>query len=1567
MFNWHLNLQRLFQVLGKHLTRTLPSFLRKRIPGFGSPHQQLTVTCQTLHKQLTTANPSDRAKEKAWKTYGKALSLAEQCDYSQLIQVIVQFDPLFGEWQPNSSFRQERSLSVLLKAQSPTAQALDAAWRLSGRLQNPLRQTEIQQLICVQSARIGDTNGLLVKLLKRREQGCLPKAELHEILSTYLDHNSFEDSHPWKAFFSEFPDTQLPQIHQVYALMERYEEAANLAEVARDYTSAIRYLLSVPGKETALRVLDLAERVKDPDTIAQAHENVASWFWEEESYADAREHFQKAGNLEGASNCYQQMGQLELAIQLRPAIRSEWILDIREAMENTVRGHLDRQDFLEAVRLLRTVEQAWRNKSTESSLRSEADRTQHLLSEVIRTVRASFEAQLPATQGQSEKDLFKQWSLLEEAAGNYLEAGFQAEKAQDYFAASLLFEKAGAFGQALIALDSADPDHPNPRKKAQLLEQGGDFFMAGLLYERLREIEQAISMYEQAREYQRAAQLRRQQLGDQQVVFDHRFQELITKAGQVEELAELCAAQAYEREQPPEEKARLLRRLKDLGEQGLVSGKWLDRVATELPSIEALDRRRFEEQADRWVQAATQEILADYIDAIALDLGTSNSVVCLYNQKQGEPEVVEWQGRRQIPSVFAIDQVGRERVGVPISELLGKSPRAIVTQAKRQMGTDTKFKAGGQVYRPEEISARIINHARELAREYLHKKIGEKISRMAAQVIGTSVPEDWVIAYLDQHPPTIPLANAVITVPAYFNDAQKQATKTAGVLADINILRLIHEPTAACLAQRSRSSINETILVADLGAGTFDLSIIEVEESVFEVLEIEGDNALGSADLDDVLYAHFLEVIKAETGQDINGDRRTVTRLRQAGEELKIELSSRSAWTIELPDLINGSPITLELTRDELERLAAPWLDRIRTTCQKINRQPSRILLIGGGAMMPAVRECIGDVFAQDPNSDLDPLTAVARGAALQAAILMGSLQDAILLDAVPFSLGIKSYVAPGQFKFDSLIPKHTTIPTKTTRRYTTVEDNQTNVRIQIFQGESSVPEENFKIGQFILQGILPAKARIPQIDVTFDIDSNCLLIVTARDAGTGKQCGITISDSHLLTPAQAASLQARFRDSQTHQGHLTGLEKLARNLTQMLQETQRINFLELSAGLQQRLHYYERHRERYLPTPTDNDRLFEVYRNRDELEMKARLAQDRWDSLSRSSRTWLEGYGSLDWRSTQVSQQVESLIEEGTSLLERTRSAAQEVTDVAATYRRWLSAIENLPINPEGNAEELAQHFLRLNRYSEAITHFHRIEAPLSPSQVELGLEILARSRQREAYSALFLDHALMLGSHSPDFESLNHSVRIYASSVVWIRVNVGGLAGSGSGFVISPDAVATNRHVVVNQSTGQCILPEAVSVITKEGCLQVTEIYLPTWGADDVAILRLRPESTPVTPLRLGFSELVEVGERILTVGFPAPGEGGFEENLYCNVGLVNRIRPSQLCTERVLEVSIPLQGGISGAPILNQLGEVVGLLSFFTERKRENSSGQSYSEQSFYAIPVEVLRRLRGNVQG
>jgi len=321
---------------------------------------------------------------------------------------------------------------------------------------------------------------------------------------------------------------------------------------------------------------------------------------------------------------------------------------------------------------------------------------------------------------------------------------------------------------------------------------------------------------------------------------------------------------------------------------------------------------------------------------------------------------------------------------------------------------------------------------------------------------------------------------------------------------------------------------------------------------------------------------------------------------------------------------------------------------------------------------------------------------------------------------------------------------------------------------------------------------------------------------------------------------------------------------------------------------------------------------------------------------------------------------QMEAALKDGESVLRRIQEGASSLCEATATYRRWVKVLQALPINPDGTPEEIAGHFLRLGRHEEALMHFRRVSAPATRSQVELGLEILARLRYREEYAKLLSEHGGVVIAPRPDFANLNQSVRVYSKSVVWIRQQ----AGAGSGFTIGQNEIATTRHVLIDPTTGQLVTPDKVQVVAKEGTYRVASIRVPINGPDDVAILRLA-EETKLVPLRLGFSELVEVGERIMTLGFPSPGTGGFDENLYCNAGLVNRIRSSELCSERVLEVSLELQGGISGAPILNEMGEVVGLVAFTQVRAQAIQGGHVQLDRSFYAIPVEVLRRLRTEI--
>ncbi len=614
----------------KTLVRALIRFIKKILTGFEDPgnlSQNLAKKCQFLQQQL---DGSDR--HRAWETYEKVLTLASQCSHDELVRVIGQFDPAFGTQVTPPSFSVGKTLSGLLSTQHQTTSSLDAAWRLTQRLNDPTAIADLQQQICLKIARLGDGNSLLSKLLKLHNEWVLTSTNLAEIIKIFLERNSFESTLPWEPFFRQLQASELPKIHQVYAILDRYQTAAELAEADGDYYSAVRYLLSVSGQQSALHALDLANRLQDRSTIAQARQRVAQSCWDEGDYATALRHFQQAGNLDRVSNCHQQLGQLGLAIQFQSTTDLQWRQELRATLERIVSLHVERQEYLPAIELLKSVADAWRQKSpaTDDRVLAEADRTQRLLTEVVKTARVAFEAELQSAGAAPTPAIFKRWSLLEAAAGNYLAAGLQAEKAQDYFAASLLFEKAEAFGQALSALDVADADAIDPLKKAQLLERGGDFFMAGQLYERLERIDSAIDMYERATEFTRAAELRQQQIGEAQSVFDERFRDLLIKAGRAERLAELCADRANEDDRSDEEKARLWRRVKELTLRGLVSQKWTDLVATELPSIEAIDRDKFDRQAAQWVQTASREVLAAYSDAIGLDLGTSNSVVCLY-------------------------------------------------------------------------------------------------------------------------------------------------------------------------------------------------------------------------------------------------------------------------------------------------------------------------------------------------------------------------------------------------------------------------------------------------------------------------------------------------------------------------------------------------------------------------------------------------------------------------------------------------------------------------------------------------------------------------------------------------------------------------------------------------------------------------------------------------------------------------------------------------------------------------------------------------------------------------
>ncbi|MDB5669727.1 MAG: dnaK, partial [Alphaproteobacteria bacterium] len=499
---------------------------------------------------------------------------------------------------------------------------------------------------------------------------------------------------------------------------------------------------------------------------------------------------------------------------------------------------------------------------------------------------------------------------------------------------------------------------------------------------------------------------------------------------------------------------------------------------------------------------------------IGIDLGTTNS--CVAVMEGGKPKVVEnAEGARTTPSIVAFAKDGERLVGQPAKRQAVTNPDNTVFAVKRLIGRryddpitkkdtelvpykisrgpngDAWVNAGSKDYSPSQISAFILQKMKETAEAYL----GETVTQ------------------------------AVITVPAYFNDAQRQATKDAGQIAGLEVLRIINEPTAAALAYGLDKQDGKTIAVYDLGGGTFDISVLEIGDGVFEVKSTNGDTFLGGEDFDAKIVDWLADEFKKQEGIDLRGDRLALQRLKEGAERAKIELSSAQTTEINLPFITadqNGPKhLVKSLTRSDLEKLVDDLIKRTLEPCKKALADAgvkasdiAEVVLVGGMTRMPRVREVVKEFFGQEPHTGVNPDEVVAMGAAIQAGVLQGDVKDVLLLDVTPLSLGIETLGGV----FTRMIDRNTTIPTKKSQTYSTAEDNQNAVTIRVFQGEREMAADNKILGQFDLVGIPPAPRGVPQIEVTFDIDANGIVNVSAKDRGTGKEQQIRIQASGGLT-----------------------------------------------------------------------------------------------------------------------------------------------------------------------------------------------------------------------------------------------------------------------------------------------------------------------------------------------------------------------------------------------------------------------------------------------------------------
>ncbi len=1365
----------------------------------------------------------------------------------------------------------------------------------------------------------------IARLMSKRQ--ALTKELVHHAISAWEEKNGdFRNNPSLSGMIRSIGQSSkdvLPDNPRMKEWAGYYEEAACLYEKAGKPADAARCYEQLKAYEKAH---DLYARADDQESVSRMAEALGNY---DEALRTARNPYRKIELLLHL-NMY--------AEALRYAADFSDYASIAERIRNKALESIGR--FLAQHDYVRAIEIA--------ALFSEADRKQ----EILLSARQHYADLLASAGSEAEiREIDLQRIAVEELAGNYETAGQLAEdRLHDNEKACALYEKANLYNKAINTLSSSENDKTLLRL-AQLHEKGGNLLSAAQLYEEAKEYDHASSLYTQLGNYEKAAAC--YALHPQFV--PTRLAELYEKAGNYEKAIAIYI------------ETDTLESLETAKSIAHSHGLFTHENQIDLRLSKLLTGNT--EDVLKCLQEAESMIVSAYSPCLGIDFGTTNSVGAVYNKAQRKVEIVPVPGNEGSffePSFFGVDDHSKPLFGEKARMRALVSPDSVAARMKRSIGQGGSFRIGSKTYKAEEISAMIINRIKENAEVYIKSLIRRKYLDAIAKN-GIRFPEDKLQEIFEENVSRYEFKDVVLTVPAFYNDNQKRATRDAAEVAGLNVKRLLHEPTAAALAYGFQKQYAGQVAVIDLGGGTLDLSYLEVENGVYDVIEVDGDTKLGGSDIDSAVLNYANSFIRKKYGITLSQqqDAAAVYRLRDACESLKIRLSDLNHSAIELHHFMGCPVLEMPLSREELEKIAAGVLDRYREKLISFRKRIDadhkpgvKYLLVGNATKMPAVSKITKAVFGDKSLTGIDPGTVVAVGAAVEGAVLTGDIKETLLMDVVPYSLGIavlKTGDNSQQEEISRLIGRGTTIPSVRMQEYTTTKDNQTEVAIRIYQGESSNPSENYFLGMFKLGGILPAKKGEAKIEIRFDIGSDCILTVTAKDSMTGKQNSIRIDGAVTLSPSEKDKLKTYFSNAKNIQEAIQNLEKERHLLHASLESSKR-----LIQDARKELQEFEvlfaekvlKNSKNYSASPDVYAEIQDMFLRRDTVPLDLQKYVDQIHSLEHSAAQY--ALDSFDYNSVSSIEKVSEYVKALTVIRSNADAAAdtiqQEVLSVAVKWNRALRGMH--PDLTKMTPIEAANSCLASGNYSEAkayLTAMEQSSSGLSKEAFALLLQCNIRMGLRDDYKKAHQKYGFLFGYTYPDFQHLDAYLNLVADAIVMIAVPEKDGMVSGSGFAIKERTIVTNRHVVDGAA------PDSIRIIGMKKNARVSAVEIDPTA--DLAVLRVTED---FTPLRIGEFNFVSPGEQVIAIGFPSPTSDVYKENIYISKGIVNSIRTIKEQPGRVIFIDAKIGGGMSGGPLINDLGEVIGINTMIQYRIQESEKGPVALENQNIAISAQFLEK-------